>query len=104
DAEVEHLDRVRRVDLERRARLAVEPLGRDGIAGQVRLEQLDRDLAVHRELRRAEHRAHAALAEHGVAALASIEGDPDKSLRETVAHAEVRIAYRSSRGTRTSPR
>jgi len=53
------------------------------------------DLAVHRELGRAEHRAHAALAEHRVEPVASVEGDPDQALREALRHTRIRIAYRS---------
>ncbi len=78
---------MRRVDLQRRARLAGEPLQRGRIAGQVRLEQLDRDLAVHREVVGAEHRAHAALAEQGVEPVPAVEDDPDESCREALWHA-----------------
>ena len=73
---------MRRVDLERRARLAQEALGGRGVGRQVGLEQLDRDLAVHRQVVGPEHRAHAALAEHGVEPIATVEDDADEALRE----------------------
>ena len=98
DAEVEDLDRVVgestfSVD----ARLAREPLQRGVVGRQVRLEQLDRDLAVHREVMRAEHRAHAAFAEQRIEPIAPVEDDADQRLPRSSRHAtrRARSACRS---------
>ena len=86
DPEIEHLDRVRGVDAQRRASLAREPLERGLVLRQVRLEQLDRDLAVHREVMRAKHGAHPAFAEHAVEPVPPIEDDPDQPFGEALGH------------------
>ena len=107
DAEIEDLDGVLRLDLHGRARLAREPLERRVILSQPRLEQLDRDLAVHREMVGSKHRAHATFAEQGVEPVTSVQDDSDEAFCETLCHRTnsiARSACRSSSGTRTSPK
>ena len=65
DADIVAADDVGMLDLAGGAGLADEALHELLVAGEVRGEDLDRDLALHRELGRLEHRAHAALAELG---------------------------------------
>ncbi len=62
-ADVEDVDDARVVDLRGDARLAGEAVARERRGGDVRVHELDRELAAGAEVRRAPHLAHAAEAE-----------------------------------------
>src|SRR5450432_2663663 len=72
-AEVVDVDDVGLVEAAREARLAQEPLRDRAHGRELRMDDLDRDLAIDRHLPRAVHRAHPAFAEHRTELVAMIE-------------------------------
>ena len=66
DADVQHAHAVLAPDLDRRAPLAQEPLDHLGLSRHGREQKLDGDALLELQVRREDHRAHAARAEEAL--------------------------------------